>query len=215
MGDLVINLEVSEETIQYFKDIALGFEFGSASEITRRWADDIKIFADGSPSSELFTELNDIISELNALITQDIQIKLVGEQKLSNFHIYFGSGSSYAQRYPSQSSYVGSNWGLFSVFWNGATNELNSGHMYVDINRANALVQRHLLREELTQSLGLAKDSPQYPLSIFQQDFSTKTTKYAVIDKKLIYLLYHPTMQSGLNNSQVDFKLREILTADW
>lgn len=86
--------------------------------------------------------------------------------------------------------------------------------MYVDIFRANETEQKHLLREELTQSLGLGKDSPWYSDSIFQQTFSTKTTEYAEIDKELIRLLYHPDMAIGLNKVQVDVVLTDILVSE-
>jgi hypothetical protein len=83
--------------------------------------------------------------------------------------------------------------------------------MFVDTFRASLNEQKHLLREELTQSLGLARDSYLYSDSIFQQAFSTKVTKYAQIDKDLIRLLYHPEMSVGLNANQVDSILRKIL----
>ncbi|MEM1137080.1 MAG: DUF2927 domain-containing protein [Bacteroidota bacterium] len=209
-----IGLELPEETIKYFKDIALGFEFGNASEITRKWMSDMKIFVGGSPSINLSSELKEIIRDINELTPQTFSIELVTDSLVSNYYIYFGSGSSYAQIFPSQRSLVASNWGLFTIYWNGS-NELNRGHMYVDVNRANTLEERHLLREELTQSLGLAKDSPLYLESIFQQSFSTKTTEFSDIDKDLIYLLYHPDMEIGLNSFQVDSKLRNILRAEW
>ena len=62
--------------------------------------------------------------------------------------------------------------------------------MYVDIYRANDQEQKHLLREELTQSLGLFNDSYKYPESIFYQDWTT-TTEYAQIDRELIDMLYN------------------------
>ena len=43
--------------------------------------------------------------------------------------------------------------------------------MYVDIFRANEQGQLHLLREELTQSLGLGQDSEKYLNSIFQCNY--------------------------------------------
>ena len=82
--------------------------------------------------------------------------------------------------------------------------------MYVDISRANLTEQKHLLREELTQSLGLAIDSQEYLESIFQSSWTT-TNEYAEIDRDLIRLLYHPDMEVGLNENQVDQVLREIL----
>jgi len=214
LANVVINLSLPEETISYFKDIALGFEFGNSSEITRKWTSNMKIFVGGSPSSTLSSELNSVISDINDLTSQSFSIEIVDDTLASNYYIYFGSGNSYAQIFPSVSSLVSSNWGLFSIFWNGS-NELFRGHMYVDIDRANELEQRHLLREELTQSLGLARDSPKFSGSIFQQSFSTKTTEFAKIDEDLIHLLYHPDMSIGLTSTQVDSKLRQILKAEW
>ena len=213
LGEITVNLRLPEETISYFKDIALGFEFGNSSMITRKWVTNMKVFVGGSPSNTLISELNTVIADLNELTT-DFAIEIVSDTLESNYYVYFGSGSDYAKIFPSVSSLVGSNWGLFSIFWNGS-NQLFRGYMYVDIFRANVLEQRHLLREELTQSLGLARDSPQYSESIFQQSFDTKTTEFSEIDEDIISLLYHPDMGIGLTSAQVDVRLRDILMAEW
>ena len=197
-----------KETIEYFKEIALGFEFGSASEITRKWKDDMKIYVSGEKRPNLQDELSSIINEINTLCTDGFQLSITNDSLSSNFLVFFGSGDAYAKIYPAQTNYVGGNFGLFSVYW--TSNNLNRGHMYVDIYRADEVAQRHLLREELTQSLGLAKDSSRYPESIFQQDW-TYTTQYAEIDKELIRLLYHPEMHSGLDATQVEQVLTQIL----
>lgn len=204
--------EYEKNVIDYFKDIALGFEFGNASEITRKWNSEMKIFVGGTPSSELINELENIRTELNGLVSDGFKMSIVNDSLQSNYYIYFGSGISYAELFPNLSDLINSNWGLFSVYWNGQS-QLTSGRMYVDIARANLTEQKHLLREELTQSLGLAKDSPKYQESIFQSAWTT-TTEYAAIDKELIRLLYHPQMNSGLNDNQVDFILREILKSE-
>ena len=63
--------------------------------------------------------------------------------------------------------------------------------MYVDTERCTSIdAQKHLLREELTQSLGLFNDSDKYPNSIFQQAW-TETTEYSEIDIKMIHMLYN------------------------
>lgn len=197
------------DVIEYFKEIALGFEFGGATEITRRWESDMKIFVGGSPTAAHLSELDDIIDEINGL-TNGFTASIVSDTTQSNYYIYFGSGDDFGKIFPSASSLAESNWGLFFLFWNGSQ-QLIRGHMYVDIFRANSQEQLHLLREELTQSLGLAKDSDRYSDSIFQQAFSTKTTSYSQIDKDLIRLLYHADMSVGLTASTVDQRLRTIL----
>lgn len=200
----------NQEVISYFKEVALGFEFGSASNITRKWGNnDMKIFVGGEASETLTNELSKIVSELTALTTDNFNIEIVADSTASNFYIYFGSGADYAEIFPSQKQYVASNWGLFSVFWNG-NNDITRGYMYVDVFRAEPVAQRHLLREELTQSLGLARDSSKYPDSIFQQNW-TLTTSYAPIDKEIIRLLYHPNVISGFTADQAETMLTIIL----
>ncbi|WP_420575352.1 DUF2927 domain-containing protein [Ekhidna sp.] len=198
------------DVINYFKEVALGFEFGEASKITRRWNNDMKIYVGGNPTSELLSELDIIVKDINGLTASGFSVEIVNDSVQSNFYIHFGSGASYSEIFPSQSNLIDSNWGLFTIFWNGSS-ELYTGYMYVDIFRANSIEQKHLLREELTQSLGLARDSFLYSESIFQQAFSTKVIEYSKIDKDLIRLLYHPKMSVGLSANQVDGVLRNIL----
>jgi Protein of unknown function (DUF2927) len=197
------------DAIAYFKKVALGFEFGNAPEITRKWVIPMKIYVGGSVASEMSNELTDVISEINQLSTDGFQISITQDSLQSNCYLYFGSGQQFAKIYPPAASLVGTNWGLFYVRFNSSNNIYNAV-IYVDVIRANNLERRHLLREELTQSLGLAKDSFSYLESIFQAKWTT-TTEYSEIDKDLIMLLYHPKMYSGLTKSQLDPILESII----
>ncbi len=204
--------DYQQQVVAYFKEIALGFEFGNASAITRKWRSPMRVFVGGQVSRELRDELTTIVSEINNLATDGFSVEVVVDSVQSNYYVFLGTGERYGALYPSQSALVEDNWGLFSVFWNGQ-NEINRGHMYVDTERANLEAQKHLLREELTQSLGLARDASIYPLSIFLSDWST-TTEYADVDRDLIRLLYHPKMRIGLGERQVSVLLEEILLSE-
>ena len=201
--------DFEREVVDYFVDIALGFEFGNSPKIVRKWRTSMRIYAGGQGSEELLGELDSIIVELDELTGANLSITQVNSIQESNYYVFFGTASEYATRYPEQADFVDNNWGLFWINWNGSQ-ELTSGHMYVDITRANPVEQRHLLREELTQSLGLARDSYEYESSIFQQDW-TRVTEYAEIDRELIKLLYHPRVRPGMNETQVRPILTEIL----
>tara|TARA_B100001250_G_scaffold47564_1_gene37240 strand:- start:1622 stop:2323 length:702 start_codon:yes stop_codon:yes gene_type:complete len=201
--------EYDLEVISYFKEIALGFEFGSSSKITRKWCSDLKVFIGGETNSILLEELDNIISEILSLSTDNFNMEIVSDSSLSNYYIFFGKGDNYAKIFPSASSYVNNNWGLFFIWYN-SSNCLNRGQMYVDTDRADFIQAKHLLREEFTQSLGLARDSDKYINSIFQSSWTT-TTSFSQIDKDLIRLLYHPEMQTGLNESEVDVLLRNVI----
>jgi hypothetical protein len=143
----------------------------------------MKIYVEGQKIDYLMVELNDIVSELNNIINT-IEIEIVKNPTEANMFIYFGSSYDFANYCPNVSrSLLTNNWGLFMV------TTVNS-YMYVDINRANEVEQKHLLREELTQSLGLFNDSYRYPESIYYQGWTT-TTEYAQIDVELIEMLYN------------------------
>jgi hypothetical protein len=173
----------SKETLAYFNEIALKSEWGGDRDDVYKWKTDLKIFVEGKPSAELKSELYKIVRELNEIIIP-IELTIVKRRQNANMFVYFGSSEQFADKHPSvNSDRLEHNWGYFK-----AGN--NEGFMYVDINRANQLEQKHLLREELTQSLGLFNDSYKYPESIFYQKWTT-TTEYAPIDKELIDMLYN------------------------
>ncbi len=202
--------EFQQETIDYFADVALGFEFGGASLITRKWNEDILISVSGEMPDYLIDELNDVISDLNELITDGVTISIAEGSQTPNFSVFFGSGGAYANLNPNAAAFVADNRGLFFVDWDARQN-INYANMYVDTELIEEVFQLHLLREELTQSLGLAMDRIEFPESIFQTTW-TSTTEYAEIDKELIRLLYHPDVTSGLNEEQLRKVLTEILS---
>ena len=102
--------------------------------------------------------------------------------------VFFGSEKEFNTIDPNSKKYTKNNFGVFVYY--GKTH-LKRANIYVDIYRTKSIkAQRHLLREELTQSLGLFNDTYDYPNSMFYQGW-TETTKYADIDVKLIKMLYN------------------------
>lgn len=205
--------EYDYSVLEYFKEVALGFEIGSSTEVTRRWEEDMKIFIGGNNSQELLSELDKVVSEINELTSTGFEVKIVVDTLESNYYLHFGSAESFGSLFPSSLTLAETNYGLFYVSFD-SSNQLNKGRMYVDVYRSSPVEQLHLLREELTQSLGLAKDSDLYPESIFQQDFSTKTTEYSQIDKDLIRLLYHKDMIVGADEAEIEIVLKDILLTE-
>jgi hypothetical protein len=180
-----VKKEYSIEAQEYFKEIALRSEFKGNRENVLKWSSDMKIFVDGDKKGYLITELNRIVKELNDII-DPIDIKIVSSKQESNYVIYFGNYKNFENNYKIYyPNLLESNYGYFEVTPN------NSGLMYVDITRTSTIDgQKHLLREELTQSLGLLNDSYKYPESIFYQGWTT-TTEFAPIDRELIDMLYN------------------------
>jgi hypothetical protein len=173
----------TQKTVDYFNEIVFNTEFNGKLEKAFKWDKNMKIYVEGKKINYLMIELDDIVLELNNIINT-IDIEIVNNPKDANMFIYFGSSDDFYNYCPNVSrSLLTNNWGLFMV-------TIVNSYMYVDINRANEVEQKHLLREELTQSLGLFNDSYKYPESIYYQGWTT-TTEYAPIDVELIEMLYN------------------------
>jgi len=201
-----------QATASYFLDIALGMEFGQASEVVRKWKNRMRIYIGGHPDSELKNELHSIVGELNKLTSEsNFSIGIVSDSLNSNAYIFFGSSATFGQRVPAARGHLAQNYGEFYVWWNNSQ-EIYRMAMYVDMYRTDSeKARKHLLREELTQSLGLAKDSPKYMDSIFQSSYEGQTTEYSTMDKHLIQLLYQPKMETGMNKKQTENVLVKII----
>lgn len=198
------------DVISYFKEVALGFEYGTASGITRKWHTSMKIFVSGEVSQVVLDELDLVMEELNQLTSDGFTMKLVRTKEESNFHLVFGTKAEFTSLYPADAETVKHSSGIFRIFWS-KSNFISRGYAFVH-TATSEKEQRHAVREELTQALGLGKDSPAYDDSIFQSRW-TLPTEFADIDREVIRCLYHPSMKVGLNQDEVENVLTEILLA--
>jgi hypothetical protein len=198
-----LSKELSErKVLDYFKDVALKQEFTSKKQKIKKWTQDINVFCEGDWPNYLKVELNAIIEDLAPLI-EHIKINIVSSKDQSNYTIFIGSPNDYVKKIePNAKKSVKSNYGLFWIYWN-SSNQIYKGSMYVDPKRAKTEVwQKHLLREELTQSLGLMNDTNDYKDSIFYQRYSL-VTSYSDLDKTIIKMLYSNHMKINMSESQV------------
>ena len=119
-----VNIELDEydlEVISYFKDIALGFEYGTSSEITRKWCSDLNIFVGGDISNDLNVELNNIVYEIRSLVTDNFSIQIVNDSSQSNYYIFLGVEKS-IQKYFLVKQIMLILIGVYSLF--GGTNQI-------------------------------------------------------------------------------------------
>jgi hypothetical protein len=182
------------DTISYYNEITKFAEFTNKPNEPQRWKSDVKIYIDGLYDSVAKAEVYNVIEELNELIST-INITVVNNKYEANLIAYFGFCTDYDKIEPKAAPYSGNNYGLFAV--NSKNNEIINGSFYVDVVRCGWLdttltdkTKKHLVREELTQSLGLYNDSMKYPNSIFYQGVSF-TTEYSDLDKKIIRMHYN------------------------
>ncbi|NIK72783.1 hypothetical protein FHS56_000269 [Thermonema lapsum] len=184
-----------EEIVDYFVEVALGSEYGNEDKRIKKWKKEIRYHIMGNPHPEYLAELGRVIDELHKLT--GLSFTEVKKRRDANLVIVFGSAENYIDIEPQAKKYTDENWGLFFSRYNGL-GEIYNATMYVDVFRAKGNEVKHILREELTQLLGLMRDSYRYKESIFYQPW-TNVTEYAPIDRALLRLLYHPDMPMNAN----------------
>jgi hypothetical protein len=184
----------------YFYEIALGAEYGSNDVTIKKWTSDINIYCDGEWNNELLRELDTIINDLTPLIGS-VKINVVKQKWAANFIAYIGSPTIYSTSIePKSAPYIRYNSAMFWVYWSGRKH-INKGSMWIDPTFSEKQL-KHVLREELTQSLGLMNDSFTYTNSIFYQDYS-EVTSYSDIDKQIIKILYSNRISPGMSKGAV------------
>ena len=108
------------------------------------------------------------------------------------FHLAFNQ-----DQFPAiEPNYVAGNFGFFWTWWN-EDGAIDRARILYSTPALTPEERAHMIREELTQVLGLMNDSPEYPDSIFQIEW-TITNRYAPIDRALIEMLYRPEILPGM-----------------
>ncbi len=192
----------SQAGVEYFWEIGLCFE-GEVCPVPRvvKWETAIRIQLAGQYTPVDERELDNIIGELSQLTGLSIS-RTTGEGNINIYIVPQDQFVSYCKAYDPNNTQDGH----FEL------RDLNNVVQYANIcieNTTNEQLKRHLLREELTQVLGLGNDSYKYTHSVFQQDPQYQPTQYAEIDKELIKLLYDKRIKPGMTRGEID----QILTA--
>lgn len=200
------------EQERYFCEIALGSEFGRKYHKIRKWEQPIQVYLAGEELIYLEEELDQILEELNHLLPSTGLFR-VFDPLQANMTIFLGSGKDFSQMVRQAKEKVKNNWGLVFIKQN-RQGIIKESHIYIDVFRAtDPVAQKHLLREELTQALGLLNDSQQFPNSIFYQEW-TLTNSYSDLDKWLIQTLYRDDIKPDMNLKSVVQQLQLSASKD-
>ena len=187
--------------VNYFWEIGLCVEFSNCdSPKVHKWTSNILIQKFGNWTTREAEELNNIITELSQLTGLSIT-QTTGSANINIHIVTQDQFKSYCKLYNPNNPQEG----FFEL--STVSGVITSGTICIDIN-ATEQTKLHLLREELTQSLGIGQDSGRYVNSIFQQNPNYQPMQYAEIDKKVIQLLYDYRVKPGMTQQEMDQALR-------
>lgn len=195
--------EPNGDSVQnYFSEICLFDEITGYRNRIVKWQEDITVFVMNDTLQYMREEMKLIIEELNQLITPS-KISVTNRMDNANVIVYYGSAKEYAKTVATGGQNVPPGVeGFFRINWN-ALYHIYKGTVLVDVTQAKSPEERrHILREELTQALGLTNDSDRYPESIFFNGESA-VTSYTRLDKEIIRLLYSEKITAGMDATEV------------
>lgn len=175
--------------LDYFREIAGRAEFGDTGDRLQKWTSDVRIVVYGSPTEQDREALASVVGDLNKIIGP---IEVVIVDSYPDLEVHFAPQSEFAAIEP---NYVAGQVG-FVYIWRDAGGSLTSGRALISTTGTTAQERAHLIREEVTQGLGLLNDSWAYPDSIFYQGWTT--AGYAPIDRLVIEMLYRPEVPAGM-----------------
>jgi len=146
------------------------------------------IYVVGNKKPYLIEELNKIINDLNNLINP-INIKIVDTKSKCNMLVFLGTVRDYSKI--TKDILERSNVNGFGVIYSDLQYNITYSEAFVNLGKVKDIKrQKHILREEITQAMGLTNDTHQYFNSIFYQGYSI-VTEYTNLDKEVIKLFYN------------------------
>jgi hypothetical protein len=188
----------SRAALDYFMEVAFGNEFSNNPDTNyiRKWVNVMRLKVLGSPTAADLATVDRIVTDLNRLMGGQMQIVRVTQD--ANATIYFVPESEFATYDP---QYVPRNLGFFRVWWNQKL-EIQRARILISTTGINQRERSHLIREELTQSLGLMNDSDTYRDSTFYQGW-TDTQEFTMLDCDLIRMLYDARVRAGMTRDHI------------
>jgi DUF2927 family protein/fibronectin type III domain protein len=194
VGCVEIQGGYTDTELSYFEDIAFGSEFGSTRDYVVKWTRSrlrVSVIGDSSLDLMALTEVLDEITNITGILEFEYS------STNPDIEVFFAPLSMLPAYIP---EYVEGNWGFFYINWD-STGQITHAKIAVATDVTSHQERQHLIREEVTQSLGLINDAWLYADSIFYQGW-TATTAYAPIDRALIEMLYRNEVRPGMSQTQ-------------
>ena len=197
-----------------FNEVALGSEYGNSALKVRKWDKPIRIYVEHQvKDSQLHDELlNAHISDLQTITKLDI--KRVSNRQKANIRYYFTSQKKLPALVKSVSGrgsvkYLRNSVCMATMRANHS-GSIHSAVVYIPVDQARMHAKLvSCIVEELTQVLGLPRDSDEVYPSIFNDhSFNDGLTGLDIV---LLKILYHRQIKSGMSRGKLQPVLKTLL----
>ena len=189
----------------YFIEIALGTEynFTNSKKRIRKWQQPVVLVQKNGEFNQYLNDcLDKIISDFNQFSPKT---KLVINSSGEDVRFYLTDEANFSGIQPlSPEGYHG----FFTFTWDNL-DVIQEAIVLVDSSQnINDQMRCHIMREELTQAMGLGNDSERYQDSIFFIKDDEPFFYYTKIDEGVIKLLYSDLIKPGMSHADLEKTLQ-------
>lgn len=194
-SSVACEIALSDRNFERLVAVAFGAEYGGSAGIVVKWESDVRISVEGSPSAADRATVQQVVDELSELIAPT-RISLVTANE--NVRLHFAPESDFETILP---QYEPVNMGYFWTWWDNVPSIVQA-EVLISTTGLTQRERNHIIREEVTQMLGLMRDIWYDAESIFYSGW-TDTERYTESDKRLIGALYCPDVESGMDQAEL------------
>lgn len=173
--------------IDYWRTVALRSERGDRYARPRRWSGSVLVAVEGGERADDRESLSRVVDDLRPLVLP-LRLMLTTDTEGADVVIRYVPRAEFVLYLP---DYRGVDLGLFWFDWDKSGAIIRGGVLIADELRGAA--RSHVLREELTQVLGLPGDTTAWDDSIFYANWSL-TQDYSALDRSVIRFHYDATL---------------------
>ncbi|GAB5409260.1 MAG: hypothetical protein BalsKO_16250 [Balneolaceae bacterium] len=181
--------------------------------LIRKWPSDIDIYVfNWSNNDSALPAISKLISDMDSIRTDGYKISLTSDSSLANSFIFLGINSEFKNFFQLDSR-VPTHESGSTLHWVDNENYIyKSASIFNPNNPRSEVLTKKALNRMITRIIGVTGTNESVPTSFFSsRDLREVPANYSELDLKVIELLYHPEMETGLDSAQTVEKLTEIL----
>ncbi len=200
-----VDAQIEKEVLQFVGDVIVRSEYGTRDiDFVKRWtrSPTLSTFGEGDQFPRV---IKSVVDQINELLPDDIQITVLepGDES-ADIKVIFTAREKFQElakkhEFTLPEGVVA----YFSNWWNGKF-ELKKAIVLIPSDKKYGRELRHIIMEEISQSMGAGGDSSQFEKSVFYEDLDAEeygsAVKFSKLDKRLIKFLYQhvPPGASGV-----------------